>query len=459
MNNLWHKFASREGVDITTISAILPVFCELVEDVSVNKEGDFFTHYKDKIFTHYVNVDPQVVGRVAYKKYFNSIEQIEKYYEDGLVLKDEIALETQKLKSNFESGFSLVEIEQAYGVFLEQFSIVNRIYSIISFFGIEVWQVDFEKMLGAMIERNGLEDERDKIAFSVYQPWKKTALLEIQEKLDSGESVEKLLKEYEFLRGWSIIWYRKLTSDWMDSFEHKSLSEADFESYDIDILLAKLKPEGDEERFLKLAPYIVFFKDWRDDLRRYMVFSWSFLFESIAKYFEVPVFDLGYLSLEEIQSFVKSGEIDFDLIEKRKNGEIVVTMVGKPVSSILMPVPDFYKEVISSCFEIVHDEIKGRVAQKGKVRGRVKILRTYHDVKHVRDGDILVANTTHPNFLPAMKRAAAFVTNEGGMISHAAIVAREMGTPCIVGTGNATDVLQDGDMVEVDAEKGTVRKV
>ncbi|GEM_PF-2494024 len=87
----------------------------------------------------------------------------------------------------------------------------------------------------------------------------------------------------------------------------------------------------------------------------------------------------------------------------------------------------------------------------------VKIVSSYHDIKRVQDGDILVANTTHPNYLPAMQKAAAFITNEGGMISHAAIVARELKKPCIVGTGNATKILVEGDFVEVDANKGVVK--
>lgn len=85
-------------------------------------------------------------------------------------------------------------------------------------------------------------------------------------------------------------------------------------------------------------------------------------------------------------------------------------------------------------------------------------MRSYHDIKNVEIGNILVANTTHPTYLPAMQKAAAFVTNEGGIISHAAIVAREMKKPCIVGTKNATKILKDGDIVEVDAEKGIVKK-
>ena len=66
---------------------------------------------------------------------------------------------------------------------------------------------------------------------------------------------------------------------------------------------------------------------------------------------------------------------------------------------------------------------------------------------------------TFPNFISAMEKAAAFVTDEGGILCHAAIVAREMKKPCIIGTKIATQVLKDGELVEVDASKGIVRKL
>ena len=101
--------------------------------------------------------------------------------------------------------------------------------------------------------------------------------------------------------------------------------------------------------------------------------------------------------------------------------------------------------------------VRGITVQKGKARGLVRIVKTYHDIKRVKVGDILVANTTHPNYLPAMHKAAAFVTNEGGVISPAAIVARELKKPCIVSTKIATQVLKDDTFVEVDATKGIIR--
>ncbi len=75
----------------------------------------------------------------------------------------------------------------------------------------------------------------------------------------------------------------------------------------------------------------------------------------------------------------------------------------------------------------------------------------------VNKEDILVAPMTFPSFILAMEKASAFITDEGGILCHAAIVAREMNKPCIIGTKIATKVLRDGDLVEVDADKGVVK--
>ncbi len=102
-------------------------------------------------------------------------------------------------------------------------------------------------------------------------------------------------------------------------------------------------------------------------------------------------------------------------------------------------------------------EIKGMVASRGKAQGRVKKILKIHDMANMKKGNILVSSMTRPEMVPAMKLAAAIVTDEGGVTSHAAIVSREMKIPCIIGTKIATQVLKDGDMVEVDADKGVVR--
>ena len=100
--------------------------------------------------------------------------------------------------------------------------------------------------------------------------------------------------------------------------------------------------------------------------------------------------------------------------------------------------------------------LKGSAASPGAAAGEVKIILDPSQISRVHDGDILVAEMTTPNFVPAMKRAVAIVTDRGGRTAHAAIVSRELGIPCVVGTGEATKTLREGQIVTVDGARGVV---
>ncbi len=101
--------------------------------------------------------------------------------------------------------------------------------------------------------------------------------------------------------------------------------------------------------------------------------------------------------------------------------------------------------------------LKGVCAQPGSARGRVRLISPENIEGSVfDDGDILVCDNTDVRFVPLMKRAGAIVTNRGGVLSHAAIVARELGKPCVIGTRTATQILSEGQEVLVDATAGIV---
>lgn len=99
---------------------------------------------------------------------------------------------------------------------------------------------------------------------------------------------------------------------------------------------------------------------------------------------------------------------------------------------------------------------RGLGASPGIGKGKVVILAGPREIGKVQKGDVLVTEMTTPDFVPAMKKASAIVTNSGGMTCHAAIVSREMGIPCIVGTKNATQALKEGQFVTVDAVRGMI---
>ena len=100
--------------------------------------------------------------------------------------------------------------------------------------------------------------------------------------------------------------------------------------------------------------------------------------------------------------------------------------------------------------------LEGLAASAGVGSGRVRILHDPHEGHTMADGEVLVAPTTNPDWVPTLRRAAAIVTDAGGMTAHAAIVSRELGIPCVVGTRTATRDLHDGDEVTVDGSRGVV---
>jgi len=100
--------------------------------------------------------------------------------------------------------------------------------------------------------------------------------------------------------------------------------------------------------------------------------------------------------------------------------------------------------------------VRGLGAAPGRASGGVRLLSDPHETAAFRDGDVLVAHMTTPDWVPLMRRAAAIVTDSGGMTCHAAIVSRELGIPCVAGTGEATRKLRDGELVTVDATHGVV---
>jgi len=100
--------------------------------------------------------------------------------------------------------------------------------------------------------------------------------------------------------------------------------------------------------------------------------------------------------------------------------------------------------------------LKGIPASPGIAKGKVRIILDPSQTSKMKNGDILVTLMTNPLFVPAIQKAKAIVTDVGGLLSHAAIVSRELGIPCVVGTKRATKILRDNKQIKVDGEKGTI---
>ena len=104
------------------------------------------------------------------------------------------------------------------------------------------------------------------------------------------------------------------------------------------------------------------------------------------------------------------------------------------------------------------DENAGEAASPGLASGTVKVIKDLDELDKVQEGDVMVTTMTTPDMVPAMKRANGIVTDEGGVTCHAAIISRELGIPCVVGTGDATSTLEENAEVTADGKKGLVYK-
>lgn len=164
-----------------------------------------------------------------------------------------------------------------------------------------------------------------------------------------------------------------------------------------------------------------------------------------------------FVTCEELLNYLRKGtRISRDVLEKRRE-YFLVTNEGVLLESLssyvgrkgyIIPI-----EEVSEAIEV----IRGSVAYPGVARGIVKIVKTKETLQKFQDVEILVTAMTTPDFVPILKKAKGFITDEGGITCHAAIAARELKKPCIIGTKVATKVLKDDDLVEIDGDNGIVR--
>ena len=182
--------------------------------------------------------------------------------------------------------------------------------------------------------------------------------------------------------------------------------------------------------------------------------------KEIAKRLELKKEYIDYLTLDEVVMFLSQGKVTEKIRkELKERAKFCVHIIKEKKRTWLLgkEAREFIElnEIMKVNYNL--KEINGFVASRGRAIGKVKICESSREINKVEKGDILVTAMTTPDFVPAIRRAAAIITNEGGVTCHAAIISRELNKPCIIGTKIATKVLHDGDIVEVDAKKGIVR--
>tara|TARA_Y100000310_G_scaffold291005_1_gene318593 strand:- start:2505 stop:3914 length:1410 start_codon:yes stop_codon:yes gene_type:complete len=227
-----------------------------------------------------------------------------------------------------------------------------------------------------------------------------------------------------------------------------------------DNILDEINADNDFRNFIDVEKDYVYFRTERMDAFVRTGFRARNLFYAIADKLNIDLQEVFCLTAEEIKASLKTGNDYSALAKERRQGFALVLLGDEEIQMFSGEALKKFKEQEEKDeIDLFIKEIKGSMGCKGKVTGIVKVLHSKEDAEKVQEGDILVTSMTIPDYLPAMERAAAFVTNEGGITCHAAIIAREMNKPSVIGTIIATKVLKDGDRVEVDADNGVVRRL
>lgn len=225
-------------------------------------------------------------------------------------------------------------------------------------------------------------------------------------------------------------------------------------------LLYRLNIDKSSKLFhlVKLAKEYAYLRTWRTDSIYISGYIARNLLYEVAIRSGVPRDDIIFLSYDEVIKTAQNGRcpVSKSELSDRKKAYIMLFFEGRHVVLSGNRWIQAFKDMLKSKIKNTQ-EIRGNIAFKGKISGKAKIVLSADDIKKVERGDILVAVMTFPHFIAAMEKASAFITDEGGILCHAAIVSREMKKPCIIGTKIATKVLKDGDMVEVDADEGIVK--
>lgn len=304
----------------------------------------------------------------------------------------------------------------------------------------------FKDNLKIMIEELiGIKDEK------IEDYDKKQFVNFLERLLDSGT---KFLKSYRITE---YIYFSKIEEE-ISNYIKGKYSFEDVLSDKVDLFLW---PESER----KLADYIIAMQHLKFELRKTINDCLMGPDSIIAKSIEQLVIRTGRedapcMTFDEIKNLLNGKEI------KDVSGRHVYAYItwDKEINDLnIISGGDAYRKIREMEKEIPKNEVIGTVACSGYVKGKARIIPLSMEpekyLSKMKEGEILVSDTTGPEMMVIIPKAKAIVTDEGGMMSHAAIVSREFGIPCVVGTSYATKVFKDGDLIEVNANNGVVRKI
>jgi phosphohistidine swiveling domain-containing protein len=240
------------------------------------------------------------------------------------------------------------------------------------------------------------------------------------------------------------------------------LDSADIEIKHSDKLLKEVELTQELKEKINFIRSFMFIRTETIDYLTMVNYAYKNVFNSLSKFFALPADAVLNMTFEEILSSLKKKKLVVPrslVLERTKKG---YAFLITPENSYLVT-----GEEINKLFNIVDSKrnkkkpnsLKGQVAYPGRAKGVARVIIDSQRANEIKEGEILVTTMTNPSYVPAMKKSLGIITNEGGILCHAAIMSRELGKPCIIGTKFATDIFKTGDLIELDAKKGIAKKV
>lgn len=184
------------------------------------------------------------------------------------------------------------------------------------------------------------------------------------------------------------------------------------------------------------------------------------VFDSLAELFGLPIEAVLNMTYKEIFMSLQAGQPIFSkatILDRLENG--YAYFIGYNTEALLTggDMQKLFDVLHPVTTEDVITQFTGQVAFRGNVQALARVILDRKNASELKEGEILVTPMTSPDFVPAMKISSGIITNEGGVLCHAAIMSRELRKPCIIGTKNATDIIKTGDLIELNADTGLIK--
>jgi phosphohistidine swiveling domain-containing protein len=373
-------------------------------------------------------------------------------------------------------------------LFMNIFTAVVEVtpYDQYSMAGESLYLEKLDDYLGKQLNKIGKEDEFVKYQTILTTPTElsstqleELSLLKMATKFKAGEDVDKEIKQHVNEFGWLPVFL--IASDWNKDYiseqvEIKSrninLQERlenilNFEKIQNKKVVKIMESFSEQSLWPEIFRKLVFFRNEAET----MVSLGSFVLRPVYKeiYKRTGLVDLGlsYLSPKEIKNLLIDKEDFSEKINRRKKAVVLFSdmeleeiIEGDEALEIFEKI---HNQKTKTTFEVNNGEKdniqQGTPASLGRTEGLVKVINSADDLNKFEKGNILVAPSTCIDYVPIMRMAGAILTDLGGITSHAAVISRELGIPAVVGIPNVHLILKDGDMVEVDANNGIIRKI